>query len=711
MPFFPFNQLASVIDIDYILSLETFKEAIYIASPDLYQEVYEKDNRSERVRMSIVKYFIRACSRCTPYGEFAGCNIISTGDTSHISVLSEQHYKTYLRIDMNFLCALIRELDEDPILRGKLKYHLNTSLYSIKNSVRYVNYTTLGNRRKYSFSEIKRSEYLDIIINKSKQKPQTISELANHIVSADISFLEAAEFINDLIFEQVLVSELEPSVIGSDLLFQIQDKLAKHQYNNPLITDTILAIKKCDNIPIGNRMHYYKEIETQFSKFKSTTSANLFHVDLKIPTENAYVGKEILDTVIKGINALCRLSTTKESEVINLFKKKYYEKYEEQEIPLAIALDTQIGIGIGPWNELRGDINTLIDDIIIPKYNEEPQPTALDFLTKLLISKYENYLKQGLDSINIVESDLMNISDSDLEYLPDQMYTTIKVLHTEENSNMPIIYMNSVSGGSAANLLSRFEYLDEKIQDFVNEITQTQAKYYPNQIIAEVLHLPEDRVGNIQMHPQNRPFGIPYLSNPHYLTSKIEIIPIDDIMVSVPQGKQIFLRSKKFNKEIIPRLTTAHNFSRGLPIYYFLCYLQHQNQKSLFFDWGEYFLSRKFLPRVIYENIILSPAKWKILLSDLPQQDVKFEADYLNQVNSWRIENKLPDMVQIVEGDNKLLIDFRIPLLIEVFLNYIKTKHIAFLEEFLFEEKRKHLCTRGDDFFTNELILCLHKNR
>lgn len=709
VPFFPFNHLKHLDNIDYILSLESFKEAIYIASPELYQEVYEKGNISEKTKLSIIKYFIRACTRCTPYGIFAGCDLANIGEISEIEVSEEKDYETYLRIDMDYLCALIRILDKEPDLRNKLSYHVNTSLYLIKDKIRYIEYKMQESRRKYTFSEIKCSDYLDLIIESLRSKSLTIEEIESKIISSDITLLEARDFINDLIDEQILISDLEPSVVGKDLIYQIQDTLSKCGYTNPHINKIIDLLRHCNGFSIGKRIENYKIINDYLSRLYKFPAKNLFQVDCKIPMPKASIGKAVFDSVTKGIYVLNRLTTFKENEVLNLFKKNFYNRYEEQEISLTIALDPQIGVGIGNWTELKGDINTLIDDLIMPKLSEQNLSISVNNLQRLLISKYENFIANNLDCIDITEEDLGKIAPVNYNFLPEQLHSIVKVLNIDEKNSEATIFMDSAFGGSAARFLSRFGYIDNNINDFINEITNNQTEYYPDKILAEILHLPEDRLGNIQMHPVNRKYAIPYISNPNYQSAFLELIPIDDIMVSVPNGSKIVLRSKKYNKELLPQLTTAHNFSAGLPIYYFLCMLQHQNSNSIQFEWGSYFVNKRSLPRVKFENIILSPAKWGFHISDIPKQNDESFDDYYNKIIEWKNEKKLPDLIQIVEADNKLLLDFKQKNVVKILIKHLKTKKNVLLEEFLFSNDADHLVKRKDDFFTNEIIVCLHK--
>ena len=709
IPYYPYNQYKYINCIDSIISLKSFKEAIYISSPSLYHEIYVKKDRSERTILSLVKYYIRACTRCTPYGLFAGCSTVQMKEESYVKIATESEYTTYTRIDMEYLCQIIRLLEHDPDLKTKLKFYTNTTLYHIGNSVRYIEYTMNKSKRKYTFSEVKLSDYLDCIIKSASSHPQTIYELASKIISDEISESEAVEFVYELIGSQILMSELEPAIAGEDLIIQLKYKLIKLGYNNLFVDDIISLLLQSDKTPIGQREYIYEKIKKLLSNQYSFDKDNLLHVDCGISIVNSSIGQSVRNAVLKGIKVISELTPIAENEMMSVFIKAFQTRYENQEIPLVIALDTQVGIGFGKWNELQGDINPLIDDLFIPNATEPVSMLKNDKVTQLLIYKYEECLKNGTQLINITNEDLQLFSKENRGDLPEYLFTMIKVLDFNEDKSEAVIIMDSASGGSPVNLFSRFEYLDSKINKLVNRITEAEEKYYSNKIIAEILHLPEDRVGNIQMHPQNRKYCINYMSNPSEISSKKLAIPIEDIMISVQNGKNIILRSKKYNKEIIPRLSTAHNFMNGLPIYSFLCNLQHYNKRKLFFNWGSYFNAKPFLPRVVYENIILSPAQWLVSYWDIPEQSKESFDEFYPRFIEWKESKKLPNLIQIAEYDNKLFIDFTNKLLVKLFISTLKKKRQCILEEFLFLDLKNPLVKRERTFFTNELVLCLYK--
>ena len=136
------------------------------------------------------------------------------------------------------------------------------------------------------------------------------------------------------------------------------------------------------------------------------------------------------------------------------------------------------------------------------------------------------------------------------------MSSIIEIVNVEGEEK---IIMNFMSGSSAANLLGRFSHGDTKIKTYVNEIVAIEKQINNNKILAEIVHLPESRVGNILYRPHFRDFEIPYLANSTVL--KENQITIDDLFIVANSPTHMEIVSRKHNKVVIPRLSNAHNFS------------------------------------------------------------------------------------------------------------------------------------------------------
>lgn len=90
-------------------------------------------------------------------------------------------------------------------------------------------------------------------------------------------------------------------------------------------------------------------------------------------------------------------------------------------------------------------------------------------------------------------------------------------------------------------------------------------------------------------------------------------IHFDDIFVAV-KGEEIILWSIKHDKRMVPRIPTAYNYIRSdLAVYRFLCDLQHQGIKSdLNLKIGNFFPNLLYYPRMVYKDVIISPAMWLV---------------------------------------------------------------------------------------------------
>ena len=279
-----------------------------------------------------------------------------------------------------------------------------------------------------------------------------------------------------------------------------------------------------------------------------------------------------------------------------------------------------------------------------------------------------------------------------------------KLLNTSTNQ----VALSSVGGSSAINLLGRFANDNSDILNLINIISHHEQQQVGDCILAEIVHLPESRIGNILSRPIFREYEIPYLAKAS-VDKKFQI-EASDLFLSL-KGDKILLWSKRLNKQIIPRLSNAHNFSvNALPIYHFLCDLQVQyyTKPYLFFNWGALANRYNFLPRVEYKNVVLSPARWQLNKSHFEiLLKSKSEEEIEKLFYEFKAKYKLPDVFFISDGDNELLIDTKQPIAIVVFIDILKNRKNIILEEFLFDTNNSLVKDTNGNVFTNECIVVL----
>lgn len=689
-----------------------FNEALYLSSPVLqneYQKQVTDSKELKKLNISIYKYQTRASHRCTPFGLFAGLSIGEWDSNNNISIDADlkKSLKRKTRLDMNVLCSLAQELAKQDFIKPYLLFYPNSSIYLIANSYRYVEYYYTNNTRFHKINKVDFSDYLQHILNESKSG-LTHKQLTALLVSDDITEEEASNFIDELITSQLLINQLEPTVTGRDyfetLLLNLKNINTTNQSNDLsqfIITldEVNVAIKKIDDA-VFNDIIAYKIILQQLKHIlPELTETNLFQTDLYKTTVSKGLDSKVQNQLKNTIQFLNKISPKAPNKTLDEFKKRFTERYEEYEIPLLVALDTETGVGY-PANDVNG-VNELIEDVYALGNGTSDSDIKWNELQALLLKLITKSGKQHKKIIEISEADFKGINFSD-----GNLPTTCSVMFKVLNATTHKIDMSSIGGSSAINLLGRFAGGNSELNTIVNTIADFEQQQNPGKILAEIVHLPESRVGNILARPSFRTYEIPYLAK-----SSIDDafqIRMDDLILKINAGK-IILFDKRLQKEIIPRLGNAHNFSfNSLPVYHFLCDLQTQyfTKPYISFNWGILANQFDFLPRVEFQNTVLSSAKWQVRKQDLePLQDKK-KTDIEKHTLFFELKNKLelPDKFLIADGDNELLIDCNNSIGIDTFIDAVKNRTEITLEEYLFEDEHALIKDSNGNSFTNECI-------
>lgn len=693
---------------EQVLHSTIFKEALFLGSPNLYEELEKAEEvLNEEVKLSLYKYFLRMSYRCTPFGMFSGVSAGTIGTKTVATIVKQSSYRKHSRCDNHFINTFVQKILKDDLIKSSVNWHANNTIYRNGDALRYVEYRLTNSQRNHHLAKVETSCYLDSILERARQGAK-IKELMNAIVSDEVAEEDTATFIDELIESKLLLSELEPVVTGQEPHKALLHVLEKYECGEEyaLFLKKILAqIHIIESQPPGTDLAYYKEVMRWVKEWDDAYDPKLiFQSDLSKPSSAMQLSGRVLDDLKEVIAFLGVLNGTTANTNLNKFKEEFTKRYEDDEVPLLEVMDTESGIGYPPGAHANNDQTPLLQGLNL---NTSQSTTEYKVATwqKKLVQVYQQCMEQGSIEVTVT-NDTFSVDTQafDKNLLPNSLYTICTVLGTSEEvetDQCTIDYKGS-SGPSAANLLGRFCYLDSEIRSIVDELIKQEEQVHPDKIFAEVVHLAQARVGNVLIRPSFRKYEIPILTfssvdNDHTLV-------LEDLMVSVKHNR-IVLRSKKHNKEVVPRNTTAHNYANDtLPHYYFLCDLQQQeNGVRLNWDWG--MLNEfKFLPRVKYGRIVLAKARWIIDEKDLVAKPNQSQLDFNTSIENYKIRKKLPRWVVLSQGDNQLPLDLTDGLCLKIVKQeLIRNKRIV-LEECLFNES--NLVVAGPEGkFTNEVII------
>jgi len=695
-PRLPLPRHISDIDLSALLSDASFLEALYLASPVLYEECIKwreglitNKKEIEKLTRSIIKYYLRMSSRATPFGLFSGCAVAAWSETesplesgslleagSPLIVGSDKGSR-HTRLDMHYLCALARHLSEYAPIRERLLFFPNNSLYAVGTELRYVEYLYVEGNRKYRISSVTATDYLERVLDYAS-KGMSIPQLVNYLVKDEIEENDARIFIGEMIDCQLLVSQLEPCITGEEYMEQIIGVLERVGDGDEmggaipgLLREVQVQLKNMD-ADSGGGMAPYKAIVGILGRLGVPfVEGKLFQADLVHAVSGGGLDKGYQKQIREALDVLNRLAFSKRDTTLQAFAQRFSLRYEHKEMPLMEVLDTEIGIGY----EASGAacMSPLVEDL---RFVDLPGQRRMEWsaLEELLNEKLKDTLEKNGFTLSLTEKELEKFSSEEND-LPPSMAVLFRA--TVGHS----LYIESAGGSSAVNLLGRFAHADAAIGELATDIARHEQEQDPGIIYAEIVHLPESRTGNILLHPAFRDYEIPYLA-----ASSLESdrqIDVKDLYVSVRNGR-VILRSKRLNRQVIPRLSTAHNYTNSsLGVYRFLCDLQLQDKKKgLGFNWGSLQHQHGFLPRVVYKNTILHLAKWNFL-----KEDIGVFRDHTDEaadgvVRGFREKWKMPRYVVLSEGDNELLIDLEHAGSVSLWLESVKNKDGFTLKEF-----------------------------
>lgn len=665
-----------------LLTSPSVRESIMVASPSLASMVDQwltnpESKASRRVEHAVIRYLSRMSARSTPFGLFSGCTVGIVADTSRVDLKPRTSNLRHTRIDSDYLMSLVEGISTKLPITNTLRYFSNSSAYYLAGRLRYAERVRNGSLRQYHLSAVDAHPVLQEVLGAARRGAVLIDLIQLIRDSTDATPEEASAFVAELVDNQILQSEILPTITGPEPLGLLIKSLSGQEgyaAYAATLQNLQYQMDKLDNTLLGEGLELLMEIRASLiSLHHHSDSAHVIQIDMYKPASRATLDSRLIGRLNEALHVVAKIRGRLEGySELTEFITSFRRRYEERPVPLMEALDPDCGITFGSTSG-------------------EPLMMELGFGLRSPImfdnSAQDSLFLRKLHELKTQGNAIWHLTDEDIQFMTKSEPPTSKsvsalitLLGPDETGEITIL-TRSVSA-SAPKLLGRFAHVHPEINELTQQVVDRENLLYPGKVQAEIAHLPEGRLGNVSLRPCWRDYEIECMGRSGQ-ENPDQILTLDDLFLMI-RDDRLVMWSRRLGREVLPRLTTAHNWMApsNHAVYRFLCAMEDYGNKARYnWDWGGISTTFPFLPRVMYRNIILSRAQWNLNHVDLEPFSRAMDGEAWGTVQALRARLDLPRFILVVESDQELLVDLNNVICVESMVSLIRNRKMVTLCE------------------------------
>ncbi|UHA73645.1 lantibiotic dehydratase [Paenibacillus sp. 481] len=688
------------------------REAIIASSPSLLQSLSHLSNEDNlrkqgQVVKGFMRYLLRMMSRPTPFGLFSGVTHGHFANQSQLNLEGIHQYRKRARPDMEWLLKLTGKLESQREIVSQLRIQRNTLIYRQGDRAK-IPYTT-------RYGRLNSGENDSVSVRASAVFDKVMEVCANQIPYLElisilqVEFVEASmetihQYVWQLFEQEFLISNLRPPTTTTepfDHILSVLDPVTGIEELKTELRQIRIDIRQYDDLPIGQGEQQLLNLRQAMDKIVEAKSS--LQIDLSLEDQSITLHNRIREDVEKTADLMSRMAT-QSNRHLQEYQLEFLEKYGPyREVSLLELLDEEIGLGPPVTYDNP------------PSYQRRANHSASVIAKRdqLLLNWFMTSLHKGVTEVvltdEMIEQLLENSDSADIMPAPSMELYFLLVAHNEdeiERGEYKLVLGPNPGSVGAGKTFGRFiDMLGDSFKEEFGIINDEEQRLSPHKILAEISYLPSaGRSTNVVLTENYRKYEIAIGTN--HTVSADRQIHVSDLVVGV-RNNAFYLKSRKNNREIVPKAGHMLNYQSAPNVYRFLMEMGQEGCKQwTTFDWGAAIKS-PFSPRLRYNNVILSPATWRIHIHQKPpEQD---NGAWIKRiVEQFRMEWKVPRYVYMVQFDNRILLDLDHPLHIEEVYKDLKSSSTVTLIEHVgtFEEAP---IQRSDGRLTAEFVFPLVK--
>lgn len=638
-----------------------FMEQLFIANASVYESLlkFQDGNldkkRERRLFESVYKFYKRSIFRSTPFGLFSETSIgnFSNNASHSIRKISTSYKKIIL--DSEWLISFIFELER--ISPEKLKFKTSNANYKFGDRINQIYTINSSNLENISITD---SHAYQLIMSSCNNEFVSYNDIVLKMVNHYGQEFEdpTRKYLNQLIENHFLISELNHDVLGNASLNLLIEKISKLGFTNyyTILNKLNKLIQNYEQIPIGQGIDILKDITNLMSSL--IVKNNYIQIDLT--TDNHFSLSKHTQKQIEKFgelvkNTVCSIEKTD----LDVYKDKFIEKYGiNQEVKLTTMLDSTFGLGAPcGYTHPKNDFEENNSNTSLYSYDDEKMYLAL-YTDALENNEFINL--SDLDAFYSEKNNINNRALSGLELFFD--------VYVNKNKSTSLVLGNTVGTSNLGGSSGRFSYLNAELTDYHKKTVQFRKNSsYNNK--CEIVFLPENLRHSNVMHTQ---IDSEFTLNV-FTSTKENNLKINNLYVGIDRQEEFYIKDNSSGAIVDFYVTNMYNKNLFSNPIRFLYEVTQKNELSKL-PWDNIYSKFKHVPRIVFNDIIVSPEKWEINVDRYHNIDE-------NKAKEIILSAKIPSKFYLADGDNRILIDIKNNLDVLILVSIFNKNRIITIQE------------------------------
>ncbi|HBI3601831.1 TPA: thiopeptide-type bacteriocin biosynthesis protein [Staphylococcus aureus] len=636
-----------------IWKVPKFKEAICVASQDLYKSCLNLDNKKSKdiksIHNSLIKYYIRMCTRSTPFGLFSSFFISEFCDDLVQQDLKREQ-KIYCLLSNEWLENFIFEVINSTDIVKNLHLRVNKSLRISKNKISLYFIPGQNNlTNSISINNNNLNAFILNYLNINRSFNDVLCILQENGLNLTPNIL--LNYIKDLVSKGFIITELQKGNFYNIDTQQLKTILEKCSacHKHLKLFNKLLSFTKQSVFDLNNYIECVAESQ------KLIPGIIPFQVE-------SVLGEEInLNSTIKNdLKEIAKIYYSLNKHWIE--NDEYIEEFmEKYGINIAVNIKELAykgkHLGLGNRNIVKRENN---------------------FLSELAFNISKDYKK---------EVDISNFIDlEDIEYSSPASFDLYFRIHEDNKGHRTYFPSGNIITNESHRTFGRFlKYFDDLSEEICIEKQQCAKNNFSNIISYGISFKPMSfKALNVMKTPQ-------FFKENVFFNSFENDDKLNNIYVFCDEKGKIHFYDNYKKKKIHLSTTNMMNYESNSPdlCRFLLSHSENNYIKSYPINNSD--LEKfHFFPRIVHNNIVLRLKKWKF------KSHISTYAKIIELYNQGHIDR----FVNLVQLDNFILLDLE-----NIYSEKILKKELLKNEDYIELEEAEHLINNSSIYKEYEFVV------